>query len=395
VANHGIVIDVSRLKFTKFHTDSVTIGTGMRNFEIYQTLWNEGRYAFTGGTCPTVASSGFTLGGGFGYIQRRFGLAVDNLLSVDLINSNAELITANATNSHADLFWALRGGGNGNFGVVVSMTFRLIKAPNFVVKYDVSWRGRENMYEAYEMWQDYVSTFADTRLTSQFTIFNGSFASQGLFLGSEEELREILKPLIRVSPSTMNGNGVKFKVFSYFDSVLEYAQCDNVTVCEKIMTEEPSPEHPILYKTKSAYAFHKITPKGLETLSQILSDPMPYPQLTSDGFFACVQFDSYGGAIGDVEPEETAFPHRKALFHAQYMIYYNERGDRDHAEQWIRNWYQQTVGFLSEHAYANYVDADLKDFEWSYYGVNVDRLRQIKRRYDPGNLFRYEQSIRP
>ncbi|KAF0973234.1 hypothetical protein FDP41_008441 [Naegleria fowleri] len=407
VNNGGIVIDVSRMKFTKIDqlNQRVTVGAGMRNFEIYQSLWFHGgggedhsseeeqameRYAFTGGTCPTVGVGGFALGGGFGYLARHYGLAIDQLLSIQMVTFDSKVLTVNQTNEYRDLFWALRGGGNGNFGVVISFTFKLIKAPPFVVKYDLEWSNYDHLDQVFSIWQALI-TKMDSRLTFQFTIYNGTFASQGLFVnGSEEELKEWLHPLL--TASTNNLRKMDFKVYSYWDSVLEYAGCKTLQECEAMMKSEPSLEHPILYKTKSAYAFRALSSEAIQQFANILSSPYTYAAL--DHSFSCVQFDSYGGAIPQVSSKETAFPHRNALFHAQYMIYYNQRALTPLAEDWIHSFYEKTAPkYLSRFSYANYCDAQLRNYEYSYYGENMWELRRIKQKYDPLNLFRYEQSI--
>ncbi|KAG2374323.1 hypothetical protein C9374_010893 [Naegleria lovaniensis] len=397
VNNGGIVIDVSRMKSISIDTmhQQVTIGAGMRNFEIYQSLWNhssdlDGRFAFTGGTCPTVGIGGFALGGGFGYLARYHGLAIDNLVSAQIVMYNSQILTVNQTNEYRDLFWALRGGGNGNFGVVISFTFKLIKAPSFVVKYDLEWSNDDHMYHVFSIWQELAPTI-DSRLTSQFTIYNGTFASQGLFVfGSEEELRDLLQPLL--TASTNNLRKIQFKTYSYMDSVLEYAGCKTIQECEAIMHSQPSYEHPILYKTKSSYAFEPLSRHAIQQFANILSAPYSYAALA--GSFSCVQFDSYGGVIGQVDIQSTAFPHRRARFHAQYMIYYNKREYTAMAEDWINAFYEKTAPlYLSRFSYANYCDSYLKHYEHSYYGENMWELRKVKQKYDPINLFRYEQSI--
>ncbi|KAL9649090.1 hypothetical protein ABK040_008467 [Willaertia magna] len=391
VTNNGIVIDVSPLTFKKFNTlndsvISITAGAGNRNFDMYKYLWYNGRYAFPSGTCPTVGISGFTLGGGMGFIARNYGLGIDNLLSVEMVLGNGQLVQVNATNQYSDLFWAIRGGGNGNFGVIVSLTYKLIKAPPFVTKFTLSWKNYNQIFNALDIWQNFATT-TDKRLTSQFTIYNGTYGVDGLFLGSEQELKNIISPLFQINSNYLT---ISMQTFSYFDGVLEYAQCKDEKDCDEQMLKHPDPNQPILYKTKTSYAFKKLTKEAIEVFMKILTGPQP----ATVGVFTCVQFDSYGGKISEVKSSETAFPHRNALFHAQYMMYYGKREDSQKVEDWMNNWYEKTQPYLSPFAYVNYCDSYLKDYEYAYYGENLSQLRKIKQKYDPNNLFRYEQSIK-
>ncbi|MDC9324221.1 FAD-binding oxidoreductase, partial [Clostridioides difficile] len=120
-----IVIDLSRMNKINLDEESnmVTIEGGVRNREAYDFLCSKG-YPFPGGGCPTVGIAGLTLGGGWGYSSRFLGLACDSLMEIEFIDYKGNLITANS-NTNEDLFWASKGCGGGNFGVVVSMTFKL------------------------------------------------------------------------------------------------------------------------------------------------------------------------------------------------------------------------------------------------------------------------------
>jgi FAD/FMN-containing dehydrogenase len=112
----GLVVDVSRMAGVGFSGTTATVAAGTRLVDLYNSLAARGR-AIPGGSCPTVGISGLTLGGGIGVVARAYGLTSDNLESVQIVTANGAIINANAKN-HADLYWACRGGGGGNFGVV-------------------------------------------------------------------------------------------------------------------------------------------------------------------------------------------------------------------------------------------------------------------------------------
>ena len=118
-----LVIDVSCMNRIELNETTVKVQGGVRNRELYEAVCGAG-YPFPGGGCPTVGVAGYTLGGGWGYSSRLFGLGCDQLIEAEVITAEGQLIVANA-NQHEDLFWALRGSGGGNFGVVTSLTYRL------------------------------------------------------------------------------------------------------------------------------------------------------------------------------------------------------------------------------------------------------------------------------
>ncbi len=109
----------------------MTVGAGITLGKLYYELWNSfpNRLLYPGGTCPTVGLSGLTLGGGQGIVGRKYGLSIDQVVEFKMVNSTGKILTINST-SHEDLFWALRGGGNGNFGIVYEFTLERYRIPN-------------------------------------------------------------------------------------------------------------------------------------------------------------------------------------------------------------------------------------------------------------------------
>lgn len=125
ILNRGLVIDVSAINHIDCDPDEGTaqIGAGAQLIDVYQTLWDQGRVTVPGGSCATVGIAGLTLGGGFGLVSRQFGLTIDAVESMQMIDARGRRVDA-APEVHDDLFWALRGGGTNNFGVVTEFTFQ-------------------------------------------------------------------------------------------------------------------------------------------------------------------------------------------------------------------------------------------------------------------------------
>ena len=134
----GVVIDVSRFKYIQQHDDSgtMTVGAGLTLGHLYSELWKATpkRLLYPGGSCPTVGLAGLTLGGGQGVVGRKYGLSTDQVVQMKMVNAAGEEMVVN-NEAHEDLFWALRGGGNGNYGIVYEFTLKRYEIPSVSVDY--------------------------------------------------------------------------------------------------------------------------------------------------------------------------------------------------------------------------------------------------------------------
>ena len=179
--------------------------------------------SFAGGTCPTVGLAGFLLGGGYGFYSRLWGMASDQLISATVVAWNASVVVANAT-SHPDLYWALRGGGNGNYGIVMSFTVKLHDPPGTAAVYTIEWPTNATSAAVINAWQSWAPRLSP-RMTSQLEVYGGGIVhSAGQLMGSPAELRRLLQPL-----SSIGSPNVTISEKSYQALVLDYAGCDNMT----------------------------------------------------------------------------------------------------------------------------------------------------------------------
>jgi FAD/FMN-containing dehydrogenase len=361
----GLVIDVSGLLKLRINKEDGTVqaGAGFRLLPLYEMLWNRGVTA-PGGTCPTVGVSGVTLGGGYGYLSRLLGMLCDSLLEVEMVTARGKVIRANDS-QHSDLLWACRGGGDGSFGVITSLTFRLHPIGN-VVRYRMTWDFAD-LKKVVHYWQAWAP-FTDSRLTSSLTLpaeNQGDLRSSGVFAGSEQELRQITRALQEaVQPKT-----VEFHPAAWIDAVHFFAG-------EPVKQEK--------FKNSSAYVYEPLPDAALGVLIHNLQD--------APGPVNVVSFDAYGGAISRVPAGATAFPHRKALFGVQYQSYWFEDAKADENIKWIEQFRTSMLSF-TRGAYRDYIDSMITDWPDAYFGENLAGLKAVKQKYDPENLFRFEQSI--
>ncbi len=364
----GVVIDTRLMNSITLDaaTKTATVGAGASLGQLYQAIAPRG-FAFPGGSCPTVGVSGHMLGGGYGYLARPFGLACDNVLSVDLVDSHGKQVHADAQQT-ADLFWACRGGGGGSFGVATAYQLRLIPLKNVFIfnirLASLSLAGASAIMKAWQAWAPQAPRTIDSNLiiTRQG---NGliDLRCAGQSVGTRQELERELKFLSSAPPVPM----------SYWKAVNYFAGPAGWTYTSAPM------------KGKSDYATSPLSDAGLSTLVNEISR-------RSSIYVIC---DSYGGAIASTAPDATAFAHRSALYCIQYGSSWTSPSDTPQRLDDMRTVYAAMRPYVSGAAYVNYCDLDLPDWQNAYWGANLDRLRKIKSAFDPDNVFKHAQSITP
>jgi FAD binding domain/Berberine and berberine like len=389
-ATSGVIVDVLRLN--KVSVDArhrAAIGAGTRLIDVYDRLWQRG-LTVPAGTCPTVGIAGLALGGGIGFAARKFGLTCDNLLEATVVLANGRAVVCN-TREHEDLYWALRGGGGGNFGIVTRLVFRTHPV-NQVTTYSLEWPWTDAR-RIVAAWQRFAPHAPD----GLFSVLNLNAAggtapritSAGQFFGSADRLRALVKPLADAGAPT------RFTVTSrtYMDAARMWAGCSG-TIAECHLQPQGQLGRST-FKGKSDFVNRgkPLSTRGIDTLvRQIESRQSAGPGR------GIVLLDSYGGAINRVPKGATAFVHRDALFSFQYLAYWETSDPPAVAAanlQWLRGLRAAMHPFVSGFAYQNYIDPELQSWRHAYYGSNLKRLVAVKRRYDPGNVFRFAQSVPP
>jgi FAD/FMN-containing dehydrogenase len=366
----GVVADVSRLGFVQPHGHTAKIGAGAILIDIYSKLWHHGHRTIPGGSCPTVGIAGLAQGGGVGYTARKFGLTCDSIKELSIVTADGKKLVC-SPGEHADLFWAVRGGGGGNFGIVTSFLFKTHAVGN-VSTFFISWPWSSAAH-AVAAWQHFAphapgAFFSDLILSS-----GPQVSAQGQFLGSPAKLRRLLRPLRRVP-----GASLSVQRRTFMEAALHWANCSSLAQCSVLPRET--------FKAKSDYLLRPMSHRGIKTMLRGVEKGQA-------GSLAII-LDSYGGAINKVPKSATAFVHRDALYSIQYYEGFTQ-SRAPAALRFIRDFYASMRPFVSGFAYQNYIDPDLRNWPHAYYGSNYPRLRHVKRKYDPHNVFHFTQSIRP
>ncbi|HYO52729.1 FAD-binding oxidoreductase [Archangium sp.] len=376
----GLIIDISGLTTATIHPSTATarVGAGLTQQAMWNLLGATNEYAFPLGTMASVGIAGVLQGGGIGMLTRAFGLAIDQVSSVQMVTATGDVVEANAT-TNAELYWALRGGGGGNFGIVTAFTLQLVPVSQVVV-YALSWRA-EQFPSVMSYWQSWAPTLGDTNLTCQLTFSSdGSLHSEGVYLGTPDRLRELLQPWMARCPPV---SPVRLEPMSWYMSTIYFNSFDNQ--CDHA------------FKTSGAFVYQPLPDHALASIQQAITS-------APTGVSCDIWMQSFGGAMAEVSPAATAFHYRKAQFILEFGGSWQDRSNTaagQSAAQWTRNLRTALLEYTNG-TYVNFVDLDLGsrstgnfDYLNMYYGDNVARLRAVKSEWDPANVFQFEQSIPP
>ncbi|MCX7900258.1 MAG: FAD-binding oxidoreductase, partial [Methylocystis sp.] len=373
--NKDVVIDVRGMVRVDFNPNSkrVTVGAGATLGSVYEALRDE-KVGFVAGSCPTVGVAGHTLGGGYGFLARAYGLACDNLISLTMVDAQGSIISANAT-TNADLFWAHRGGGGGSLGIVTELTFKTHRVSDVSV-FRVVWSGsRLQARRVIERWQAWAPR-TDPAITSLLKVgkaSNGEIALRcvGQSIGSPADLRRELEKLAAVAAPSQ---AINIRTGDFHAAVKSFA--GNGDDLDKFFTKE-----------KSDYV-SALSRAGIDAALDQLSS-LPSGRIV-------LLLNAYGGAINAIKNDDTAFPYRTGV---GFLIhYYSQWGSASLTATRLRQisaFYAAMRPYVSGGAYVNYCDADLPNWPTAYWGPNLARLKAVKLKYDPMNVFRHGQSIPP
>lgn len=376
VAEGGVVLDLSRLHEVEVDAENrlARIGAGHRIGPIAEELWRHG-LTLPLGSCPSVGIAGLALGGGLGLLSRLWGLTCDNLLKAELVLADGSAIAATEV-ENPDLLWACRGGGGGSFGIATSFVFRLHPIDTVSI-FRVVWPW-EDLPEVLAAWQEWAPT-ADDRLGTVLQLKSAlakEVVALGQYVGPEFELSQKIHHLVAA--------GRPFELETFELPFIEaYRLFAGSRMGDAAWTLSPGTA---CFKGGSDYALWPLSPGGIAHLQEVLRAA---PSATCQ-----VQLENTGGAVARIAEDATAFPHRAgALYSLQYLAAWNEPDEEAVHLEWFRHLRAELNPYLAGAAYLNFGDAELEGWQEAYYGGNLARLSRIKRKYDPGDLFRFAQSV--
>lgn len=380
--NDGLVIDLTRLSVVRADeaTGRVTMGGGARVGQMYDAL-RPYELAVPAGTNPIVGMGGLALGGGSEFASRKLGLTCDSLVQTELVTADGRLLTCN-DHENADLFWACRGGGGGNFGVNVSFTFQGWPVSD-VTTFSFQWRWSDAV-AVMDGWQRLLAAAPDdfsVRVAIGAIGQDAAAASDnryvttaGQLFGPATELREMLDPVLSIASPL--GQDIVERTFWEAKSHLVHATATDA------------------FGLRTRYVKEPVSADGLAAM---VAHVERWPGSGSEDGGGIGLF-SWGGQINRTAPDATAFIHRDTLFLASMHTAWAEDDDQGRVDanvSWLNDFHDAMAPYLSDSSYQNFVDPELFDWQRAYYGDNHPRLVEIKKAVDPDDVFHFEQSIRP
>jgi FAD/FMN-containing dehydrogenase len=382
----GLLIDLRDLSsVTVDHAaGAMTIGGGATITDIFAAL-DDGPLFLPTGTCPTVGIGGLTLGGGIGHNTRWAGLTCDHLQHTRVVTANGEPLDVSPT-QHSDLFWALRGGAGGSFGVNTSFTFNLVEVPSSpVTNFSVRWRGADAAGLVLRAFQDIIQDApaefgAAVVITPLDPAESGRRRSidvslQGHFIGPESDLQDLLAPLLELKTPPSDQTITKMP---FWES-------------QKQLLEPEGEAHAFTDISRFANA-----PLPDDVIQQIVSLLVNCPHRTDEAHGAITLFGWVGGILTQIPRHETAYVHRDmtALWRAGAV--WPPDAPPSVGEE-LTAWTQEIAALIAPHtpneSYQNFPNRAIADWQQQYYAENLQRLIEVKTVYDPGNVFRNAQSI--
>ena len=391
----GLVIDVSSLNTVAVESGMqfATVGAGAQLVDVYSQLGASG-VLLPGGSCPTVGIAGLALGGGIGVFARAYGMTCDNIAALTIVTAEGSLRHCSPS-AHSDLYWASRGGGGGNFGIVTSFTFTVHPIPS-VTLFTLEWPWDEAA-TVLSSWMRWIPStpnelWCNCQLASNGSAGGGIVKVTGVFAGSTGACASALAPLLSAVGAAPTDRFVGPE--NYLRAMLIEAGCEGLTVaqCHLPSRNQGGTLSRSAYTAKSIFIDRALPASGTAAVIsavEALGTDVP-------GVGGGIVFDSYGGVINELAPGDTAFVHRGAIACAQYSVTYASASPSPAVVAAARNWLEQTQASFAPYAqgaYQNYIDPTLPDWAEAYYGTNLPRLREVKGVYDADDAFHFAQSI--
>lgn len=369
VCEGGLMIDLSRMRGIAVDSRNQTARVeGGATLGELDAVTQASGLATTAGVVTHTGVAGLTLGGGVGRLARKYGLACDNLLSVELVTADGEVLRASAI-ENSDLFWGVRGGG-GNFGVATSFEFQLHPVGPGVLG-GVMLHPLEKAREALKFYYEYSHSAPDELSVDAFFLTSPDgdpvFAISPCYIGPMDQGERVLEPLRRFGPPLA-------------DEVAPVPYKEAQAAGDAFF---PIGLH---YYWKSHF-LEKIADDAIEaTVNHFKSVPSPK---------SLIAFQQYGGAVSRVGHSETAYRHRNAQYDNFPASIWTDPRESEMHQQWVREWWDMMSPFSIGAEYVNNLGEEGEDRVRAAYGENYDRLVALKNRYDPANFFRLNANIQP
>lgn len=437
-----VILDMTKMNKVYFDAakNAICVEAGAQLLNVYERMYRTWGVVIPAGMCFQVGAGGHVSGGGWGLLCRQLGLVVDHLYGVEVVSVDAggtarvHVATREASDPHRDLWWAHTGGGGGNFGVITRFWFRspgatgtdpaklLPQPPDEVLVSAVAWPWAEMTKDKFaRLTKNYGAWHArylrpgtiNDNLVSMLALNHKSNGYIGLITQLDATIPDADKVLNEFLAAMTEGLDVAHEPvttpmgeLSAMPELSKPRRMPWLQAARYLGTTNPTLNDPSLRGDfKSSYYRTAMPDAHIDEF---------YRHLTRDDLgnpTASVLLSSFGGKVNAVAPDATAAPHREAAYKAAWMIWWTDPADEAKSLSWIREFfhgvYAGTGGVpvpdaVTDGCYVNYPDIDLHDpafnqsgVPWHtlYYKDNYPRLQQVKKKYDPRDVFRHSQSV--
>jgi FAD/FMN-containing dehydrogenase len=378
VCDHGVMIDFSSMRNVRVDVEKriAHVEPGATLGDMDQATQTHG-LATPSGINSTTGIAGLTLGGGFGWLTRKYGLTIDNLISADLVTASGKQIRV-SDNENSDLFWAIRGGG-GNFGVVTRFEFKLhpvgpeIIAGLVVFPFDQARQVLKKYREFTKSAPEEITVWAILRKAPPLP-----------FLPANVHGKEVVVLAVFYSGASAQGQKLIESLRSFGDAHGEHIGAQPYAQWQQAFDPLLTPGARNYWKSHN---FMELSDGALDSIIQF-AGKLPTPQ--------CEIFLGHiAGAGNRIPADATAWGHRDTRLVLNVHGRWDDSADDKRCIAWAREFFKASAPYASAGAYVNFMTEDETDRITAAYGLNYTRLAQIKRKHDPDNIFHMNQNIKP
>jgi FAD/FMN-containing dehydrogenase len=380
----GLMINLLLMRSASIANGSVTVAGGMRNQDLYGLL-EQNNSAVTHGRCPPVGAAGFLLGGGIGFNMRARGLACDQLAASEIVTADGRIraIDARSSGLDGDLYWACRGGGGGNFGVNTSFTLSSFPAEPVTV-FELTWTAatRNTHRVAAALISDLENAPIEIGLGTRMSL--GAPRPADRARGHNVTINLIGQ--LHGSPKTLDDILARAYALATPQRAMIWGDA-SYWAAQKLLEED---DPPLFFQERSTFVARGQAEKATNHTFRHLLE-WPGTSVSAD-----LRFFQTGGKVNDPDAKATAFAHRNSEWIMDVGLNWGATDSpqlvaRNRA--WQDKFYDAIRLFSTGGAYQNFIDPSLADWRNAYYGENLGRLQDIKKKVDPERLFNFPQAI--
>ncbi len=363
--NDGMVINLSSINSIEWlDKNTIRVGSACTLSKLYAEILPKGKY-LPGGSCAGVAIGGLTLGGGYGLLSRKFGLTCDSLSVVKMVDGNGQIVSSE---NNGELLWGCKGGNNGNFGVVSTLTYKLHDAPKSMQSFK---------FRSFKVSTNRAKSIMENWFTITKNLPNDCFSA---FVLNQQTVYILLT-------NTGIQTGAFKKIIEQLKSISDKSTQSVQQPLIQALKNYYGKQYPLNFKNASAGLY-----KDFESIAGCANEAIDIVRKMPGMIY---QINTLGGKIQQSDFDTaSAFPHRAFNYFSELQTYWEQPSQQ--SKLLLR--FQEVQDVFFKHGikaqYRNYPDINFKNWESAYYAHNYSRLKQLKNKYDPNDFFRFEQSVR-